>query len=98
MTGMSRADERRRTAYHESGQVVAAFMLGRRVEVVSVRPSPTWSGACFFASSRVDAEDLRIDASVIQQHWRLRAQIESRVVVALSGKVAEELAGSRYSG
>ena len=86
-------DERRRAAYHEAGHVVSAYLLGLRVELVTVKPGRTWSGACLTAPTRLAAEGLRYEAPVIMQPTRLRLQIEKLIVHSLAGRIGEELAG-----
>jgi ATP-dependent Zn protease len=93
------SDDRLRVAWHESAHAAVAFIFGRRVEVVSIRPTMQWGGVVFSRPTKVhDDEAESLGAPVMFLPARLRRDIEQDVVMTLAGDLGEELRFGRRSG
>jgi hypothetical protein len=91
-TPLSERDERLRIAYHEAAHAAVAHITKRPIEVVSIRPGPSWSGVCFTREHPVRDADLdQLHLPVPLQPARLRKAVELRIIGCLAGRIGEEL-------
>lgn len=95
---MEHDEERRRVAAHESGHVVMAFELRVPLGLVSIRPGAHFLGVAFHGATRLRKGDgLKLTSPVLQPA-SLRRRVETSVMVALAGDIAERYYGPRWSG
>jgi hypothetical protein len=80
-----------RTAYHEAGHAVAAYLRHLRFTSVSIVPDRGTLGRCEFSEAPVV-----IDLSVPPTP-RTRARVETLIVVSLAGVIAECLLTGRHN-
>jgi hypothetical protein len=93
------AAQRYRTAHHEAGHSVAAFILGRPVGPVSIKPCRVHLGVSFRTKARVpEAEWNRVGLPAILLPARLRRTVETEAVIALAGPTAEDVAVTEAEG
>ncbi len=84
--------ERRRVAFHESGHASMAFLLGRAVDVVSIRPSDHSKGVTAHRGPRLTERErgkFGLPARLLPA--RVRRHLEASALVALAGDLAEQL-------
>lgn len=95
-TARSKPQKRRRsrlegTAYHEAGHAVAAYLRNRRFTSVSIVAERETLGQCVFGNKpgviELDAESYR----------RTRDRIETLIIVALAGVLAECVLTGRHN-
>jgi hypothetical protein len=87
------AEQRYRTAHHEAGHTVMAYLLGRTVGVVSIRPCEAHLGVSFHRKARIAEHQLdRLGQPAILLPAVLRRACETEAVIALAGPTAEDLA------
>ena len=86
------AESRRVTAHHEAAHAAAAYVLGRRTELVSIRAGQGFSGV--HLTRAVDLSDLevRFVPALLQVPAVWRSSMVS-VAIALAGPLGSELAG-----
>ena len=75
-----REDERRNTAYHESGHAVVAYLVGvgRKLEVLSI-------------VKRKDALGLLAHSDTEERFTRTRTELIAAIQISFGGMTAEEL-------
>jgi hypothetical protein len=84
--------ERRRVAFHEAGHAALAFLLGRAVDVVSIRPTDHYGGVTAHRGPRLTERERRkfgLPAPLLPA--RVRRHLEASALVALAGDLAEPL-------
>ena len=74
-------DKKKLVAYHEAGHALVGALLGQEVASVSIVPRDRAAGLTWFTPTERSAED----------GIETRKDLENRMVVALGGRVAEEL-------
>jgi hypothetical protein len=80
-----------RTAYHEAGHAVAAYLRHLRFTNVSIVPDRGTLGRCEFSEAPII-----IDLSVPPSP-RTRARVETLIIVSLAGVIAECLLTGRHN-
>lgn len=78
-----------RTAYHEAGHAVAAYMRRLRFTGVSIVPSDSTLGRCEFIASSVLVD---VKGRTLS---RTRRRVETLIIVSLAGVLAERLLTGR---
>jgi len=95
-------DELTTTAFHEAGHAVAAHLLGRRVEICSVRRGEHFQGATSLVDPSSELLGPSSDAPAIFLPGSMRRLYECQIVILYAGRLAETLctAGPRtgFSG
>lgn len=93
-------NERRITAAHEIGHVLMAHTLGRPVTVASIRPTSTYDGIASHERLGFDGVEVEEYVCLPVVLWpdRVRAAVETDILIALAGPIAESLAGEPSSG
>ena len=91
------AESIRVTAHHEAAHAAAAYVLGRRTELVSIRAGQEFSGV--HMTKPVDLSDLELAyvPALLQVPAVWRSSMVS-VAIALAGPLGSELAGYRPVG
>lgn len=92
------SDAERVTACHESGHAVAAWRLGRTLEVTSCRPGATFGGVTVATPPDPDAEPFEPWLPMIRQAPGFRADIEAGIVISLAGPEAGKMSGFLTTG
>jgi hypothetical protein len=85
-------EDRERTAFHEAGHGVVAHALGRRIELLSIRPGAHYAGIAPYVAPRLPSNG-KLHRPAILQDASFRRSVETRACVALAGNLAEEFAG-----
>jgi hypothetical protein len=78
-----------RTAYHEAGHAVAAYMRHLRFTGVSIVPSDSTLGRCEFIATSVTID---VKARALS---RTRRHVETLIIISLAGVIAEGLLTGR---
>jgi hypothetical protein len=90
---------RRLTAHHEAGHAVAAHLLGRRLELISIKPGRRHLG---FAANRAPPIHVAVEhvegVPLTHQPEALRRAVETDVIVYLAGYLAEFLVEPQAPG
>jgi len=76
-----------RTAYHEAGHAVAAYLRHWRFTGISIVPDRYTLGRCFFSEREIVLRTSRMRET--------RARLETLIVISLAGPVAEWLVSGR---
>lgn len=85
--------DRQRTAYHEAGHALAAWLYDRPLAVVSIKPGRHYNGVTRFESAdRGWIEAFDVDSAALFQPIDVRTAIEREIVISLAGPIAAELA------
>jgi hypothetical protein len=96
---MTETDPRVRTAYHESGHAAVAYILGRAIDVVSIRPNEHRSGVVIFKRWRKPRGDVgRTFQDVLLWPAEWRRRLEHDLCITLAGHYAEIMRPSPSSG
>lgn len=78
---------RERTAYHEAGHAVAAYLRHWRFTGISIVPDRYTLGRCFFSEREIVLRTSRMEQT--------RSRLETLVVISLAGPVAERIISGR---
>ena len=90
-------ESERVTAFHEAAHCVAGFLVGRPLEVVSIRAGAGYAGICVQAG--VDTSGLEIrDVPALLQHDDVLRHAIASMTISLAGPLGSELAGYRPEG
>ncbi len=93
------AGERYRTAHHEAGHSVMAYLLGRPVGPVSIRPCEVHLGVSFHTKARIPEKQLdKVGRPAILLPAQLRRHCETEAVICLAGPEAEGVAVTTAEG
>jgi hypothetical protein len=93
------AGERYRTAHHEAGHSVMAYLLGRPVDPVSIRPCEVHLGVSFHTKARIPEKQLdKVGRPAILLPAVLRRACETEAAIALAGPTAEDVAVTATEG
>jgi hypothetical protein len=88
-------DERERTAVHEAGHAVAGYLLGRRPDWVTIRPSADYSGLTTYlrrgGGPVVIPDQKPVGWPVVGMDARSRRVSEVSMLVVLAGHAAERV-------
>jgi hypothetical protein len=76
-----------RTAYHEAGHAVAAYLRHWRFTGISIVPDRYTLGRCFFSQREIVLRTSRMRET--------RARLETLIVISLAGPAAERLISGR---
>ncbi|MBA3739204.1 MAG: hypothetical protein H0W97_11645 [Actinobacteria bacterium] len=86
-------DQRVRTAHHEAGHAAMAWVLGRSVGVVSIRPSEHVLGLAFWGPARRATVPAGVSTRpAVLWPADLRRSIETSILISLAGEIAERYA------
>lgn len=77
--------EEERTAYHEAGHALIAFVLRRRVCRLTIVPEGGATGTCLYGAFRGD-----VIADAARNRWT-RFRLEREICLSLAGPVAESI-------
>ncbi len=91
MTASRRVTRVERTAYHEAGHAVAAYLRHLRFTSISIVPDTGTLGRCEFSETAIV---LDLDSSAA---LRTRRRIETMIIVSLAGVIAESLLTGRHN-
>lgn len=80
-----------RTAYHEAGHAVAAYLRHLRFTSISIIPDRGTLGRCEFSESAVVIDPESGD------QLRARTRIETLIIVSLAGVISESLLTGRHN-
>ena len=81
-----------RTAYHEAAHAAAAYVFGRPVSLVSIRPGAHFLGVTTWTPGRFPGE-APVDIPAIMWPAKARRAIETSIVVSLAGSLGAMLSG-----
>lgn len=86
-------------AHHEAAHAVVAFLLERRVHLVSIRPTEAYGGVVVRAHGpRGHYDESLLFRPTVLWPAKLRRELEVDIMIALAGDVGEELALGPRSG
>jgi hypothetical protein len=89
------AEDRYRTAHHEAGHSVMAYLLGRPVGPVSIWPCEVHLGVSFHTKARIpEAQFRQLGKPAILLPAQFRRACETEAVICLAGPEAEGVAVS----
>ncbi len=86
-TEQSSTSDVERTATHESAHAAAAFMLQRRVDLISIVPGARYSGITFLRAAPRGGEPNLLRPMLLQPA-RFRRWVETEIVTSLAGPLA----------
>jgi hypothetical protein len=93
------AEQRYRTAHHEAGHSVMAYILGRPMGPVSIRPCEAHLGVSFHRKAPIPEHQFdRLGQPAILLPTALRRACETEAVICLAGPTAEDVAVTATEG